>query len=163
MPTHSIKAAEAWRAKNLDPSCTKENRAGGNEGGRGGGQRSQPASNQSSDALMSRMVDAIANDTTPFDTLMCQILPPDLFEPLSVVAIAKHIGLRINGAMALRLCQGLFIRYMFLVDPADEMPWAVPASLKHSPKSSEFAAEAQRIDDLIAKASPAEASPLPTR
>lgn len=144
MPTYSIEAAEKWRAKNLDPSMTKQNRADGNQGGRKGqsGQRPRPAG---TDAV----AQPFADDADPLITYMRESLPARLFDPCVVAAVMSDAGLSVGGDKVLRFTAFMYMHYMRLIDPADEYGCVLPDGLVHRPGSPGFNAVARVIDGLM--------------
>lgn len=144
MPTHSIEAAEKWRAKNLDPSLTKRNRADGNQGGRKGGPEQRHRH-----AVSVADAQALPADLDPLIKYMRETLPARLFNPCAVAAVASDAGLSIDGEKMLRLTAHLYMYYMHLIDPADEFGCVVPDGLVHRPGSPGFKAVAKVIDGLM--------------
>jgi hypothetical protein len=144
MPTYSIEAAEKWRAKNLDPSMTKQNRADGNQGGRKGqsGQRTRPAGTNP-------VAQPFTDDADPLTAYLRETLPARLFDPCAVSAVVIDAGLRISGEKVLRLTAGLYLYYMRLIDPEDVLGCVVPDGLAHRPGSPEFKIVAGIIDRLM--------------
>lgn len=143
MPTHSIEAAEKWRAKNLDPSMTKQNRADGNQGGRKGQPGQRPAG---SDAI----AQAVAADPDPLTAYLLETLPARLFDPRAVAAAARDAGMPIGGEKALRFTACLYLYYMFLIDPAGKLGCVVPPGLVHLPGSPGYLDMVKAIDELTA-------------
>jgi hypothetical protein len=147
MPTHSIEAAEKWRAKNLDSSMTKQNRSDGNQGGKKGWreQRGGPARS------IAYPPAATDDPVDPFITYMREHLPARLFSPMAIAAILCDAELPTSGEKVLRLTAMLYLYYMRLIDPADEIGCVVPPGLEHGPISPEFKAVARVIDGLMAR------------
>lgn len=146
MPTHSIEAAEKWRAKNLDPSRTKQHRADGNQGGRRGAPARHPRPVGSAGNAQAAADDA----AFLFDSFIQALLPSRLFKPMGIAAVMHDAGLPVDGAKALRVAAHLYLYYMRLIDPADKMGCVIPKGLEHPPSSLEFAAEARRINEFLA-------------
>jgi hypothetical protein len=145
MPAHSVEAAQKWRAKNLDPSMTKQNRADGNQGGKKEWRERRGAR---SVAYPHAAVDDPAD---PLITYMREKLPARLFSPMAIAAILSDAKLPASGEKVLRLTAMLYLYYMRLIDPADEIGCVVPLGLEHGPSSPEFKAVAKVIDGIMAR------------
>lgn len=146
MPTHSIEAAQKWRAKNLDSSMTKQNRVDGNQGGRKIWREQYPKT--TAPVAGTRVA---ADDPVQLIAYMRGHLPARLFNPRAIAAVLCDVGLPVGGEKALRLAGHLYLYYMRLIDPADEIGCEVPQELEHAPNSPEFKAEAKVIDELMAE------------
>jgi hypothetical protein len=132
MPDHSIEAAEKWRTKNLDPVRTKRFRADGNQGGR------KAAAAQPAVAIRQ------------FDSLIQERLPACLFRPLGIAALMHDAGLPVDGALAMRLADCLFMYYATLLDPDGErLQFVIPEDLRHAPGTPEHAAVVSAIDEFL--------------
>jgi len=145
MPTHSIEAAEKWRAKNLDPTRTKKNRADGNQGGR----RAKSGPRHVGSAATAQAI--AAADLHPFDTFTQEILPASLFQPLGIAAVMIDAGIPVTGQQAVDLTAHLFMYYMTMIDPSgEEIEFVLPKGVGLLPGTPEYEAEAKGIESFIA-------------
>ncbi|MFZ4539727.1 hypothetical protein [Propionivibrio sp.] len=138
MPTHSIEAAEKWRAKNLDPVRTKENRVDGNTGEK---------------TMMPKRPAETSGSIDPFwgclEDWFRVRLPRVLFDPYLIAAASADLDIHMTGAQAIRLGQFLFLNYTGIAGKGDSVGFEIPGNLNHPPKSSGFTEEANRIDCLM--------------
>ena len=104
MPRHSIEEAEKWRRKHLDPSKTKEARAGGNSGLRAGRGQSE---------LLPSDEELLRGDKfyRQLEHWLFLEFPKQLCDPLAIAAVASDAGLKLNGREVLRFTQHLFAYY----------------------------------------------------
>lgn len=149
MPTHSIEAAQKWRAKNLDPSMTKANRVDGNQGGRKGWQQKRRIPVALADGTQAASADAAA----PLVAYMQEWLPSRLFDPKSIAKVLSIVGVSVGGDKVLRLAGVLYLNYMCLIDPADELGCILPPGLGHEIGSPEYGEMVKAIDAFMAELS----------
>jgi hypothetical protein len=140
MPTHSIEAAERWRAGHLEPTRTKMYREDGNPGikaGRGahGGLRG------SGGMTVDEACDGL-------ERMFTVDIPHALCDPLAILAVTSDAGLQLDGRQALRLAQHLFLHYHRLVTPPEER-LQVPPALGFRPDDERFDKVAAVIENAF--------------
>jgi hypothetical protein len=140
MPTHSIEAAERWRAGHLEPTRTKQYREDGNPGIKAG--RGAPGVRRGSGGMT---VDEACDG---IERMFAVDIPHALCDPMVIMAVASDAGLQLDGRQVLRLAQHLFLLYHRLFTGPEERI-QVPPGLNFHPLDERFDQVAQIIENAF--------------